>query len=410
MSRISHSRGQILPVLLAVIALAVTAILLTQRVNRAVTQETRLVNAADAAAYSAATWTARRLNLIAYTNRAMIANHIAVGHLVAYISWLRYVDEGAGQLARYTSYLPYVGTATRIAQRLVRTGLITSERMSWGYINGVDALHTLMQIAQLDARRQLQMKQLNTVMQRVADQHDQAININAAEDLAKLPNPYSAGVRGLLATQSLSGFARLQTARPGRDQNYFTGLLNRTLNHDPNLSRWLRGSESGRWPLYLRGGRNWRFRIPFVIQFQKQGATNRARLPDAGGWRSRDRLQVRTFEWGKGGWGWTSWRTLAKGSADADRLAGGYAGVRRYTRLRNRDVPGYRFTISALATTPVPDAKANEALQSHLSMAEVAYRIPDDCGRACPRGSEPATLFNPYWEARLIDTEIPGLL
>ncbi len=410
MSRIRNSQGQILPVLLAVIALAVTAMLLTQRMNRAVTQEIRLVNAADAAAYSAATWTARRLNLIAYTNRAMVANHIAVGHLVAYISWLRYVDEGAGQLARYTSYLPYVGTATRIAQRLVRTGLITSERMSWGYINGIDALHTLMHIAQLDARRQLQTKHLNAIMQSVADQHDRAISINAAEDLEKLPNPYSAGLRSLLTAQSLAGFARLQTARPGQDKNYFTGLLNRTLNHDPDLSRWLRGSESGRWPLYIRGARNWSFRIPFVIQFQKQGATNRARLPDAGGWRSRDRLQVRTFEWGKGGWGWTSWRTLAKGSADANRLAGGYTGVRRYTRLRDRNEPGYRFTISALATTPVPGAKTDEAVQSHLSMAEVAYRIPDKCGPACPRRSEPATLFNPYWEARLIGAEVPGIL
>lgn len=409
MNRINRSHGQILPVVLAVIALAITAILLSHRVNRAVTQETRLVNAADAAAYSAASWTARRLNLIAYTNRAMIANHIAVGHLVAYISWLRYVDQGAARLARYTSYLPYVGTATRIAQRVVRTGLITSERMSWGYINGVDALHTLMQLSQVDARRQLQRPTINAVMQRVANQYDQNYRVNQLGDLSRLPTPYASGIRALLVAESLVNFSRVQTAEPGEDRRYFNGLLNRSIHHNHHLRRWLEGGQSTAWPRYGAGGRNWDFRIPLIIRFRKQGATNRAPLADAGGWRSRDRLQVSTFEFGKDGWGWSGWDTIARGRADADRIASGYSGVNRYTRLRPRDNGEYRFRLSALVTAPIPGITEHDALQSHLSMAEVIYRVPDNCGATCPNPDQPPTLFNPYWQANLTATDLPGL-
>ena len=111
MRRTDQQLGQVAPVILASLAIGIAAIFISHRVGRAVTQESIVVNAADAAAYSGAAWTARRLNLIAYTNRALVANHIAVGHIVAYISWLRYVDEGTERIARYGRYLPYVGAA-----------------------------------------------------------------------------------------------------------------------------------------------------------------------------------------------------------------------------------------------------------------------------------------------------------
>lgn len=52
--------------------------------GRAVNQKINLVNAADAAAYSGAQITARQLNFMAYTNRAMIANEVSVGHMFSY--------------------------------------------------------------------------------------------------------------------------------------------------------------------------------------------------------------------------------------------------------------------------------------------------------------------------------------
>lgn len=56
-------------------------------------EKTKLVNTADAVAYSAAVMHARALNFDAYTNRAMIANEVLVAQTVSVASWLEYADE-----------------------------------------------------------------------------------------------------------------------------------------------------------------------------------------------------------------------------------------------------------------------------------------------------------------------------
>ena len=52
-------------------------------------------NAADAAAYSAAILTARELNFMAYTNRAMVANQVTIGQFAAFESWGRKYEMGS---------------------------------------------------------------------------------------------------------------------------------------------------------------------------------------------------------------------------------------------------------------------------------------------------------------------------
>ena len=51
------------------------------------THKQRQQNAADAVAFSVANLTARNLNLVAYTNRAMVANQVAIGQAVGLMSW-----------------------------------------------------------------------------------------------------------------------------------------------------------------------------------------------------------------------------------------------------------------------------------------------------------------------------------
>ena len=46
-------------------------------------------NAADAVAYSAALLEARHLNFTAYTNRAMMANEVAIGQSIGLATWLQ---------------------------------------------------------------------------------------------------------------------------------------------------------------------------------------------------------------------------------------------------------------------------------------------------------------------------------
>ncbi len=61
--------------------------------NRAVTEKINLVNAADAVAYSGALVASRELNFMAYTNRTMIANEVAIGHMVSFQSEVSLVTD-----------------------------------------------------------------------------------------------------------------------------------------------------------------------------------------------------------------------------------------------------------------------------------------------------------------------------
>lgn len=63
-------------------------------------EKTKLVNTSDAVAYSAGVMHARALNFEAYTNRAMVANTVAIAQLVSLSSWVKYTDN----LATYGGY------------------------------------------------------------------------------------------------------------------------------------------------------------------------------------------------------------------------------------------------------------------------------------------------------------------
>jgi len=402
MRKTDLAAGQILPVLLAMIAIGLSALMIAYRGSQAIGQQSVVVNAADAAAYSGANWTARRLNFMAYTNRAMLANHIAVGHLVAYISWLRYVEGASAQIARYSSYLPYVGTATRAANTAVRTSLSFSEQASWGFINGVDVLHGLMSTSQLDARRGLLPDRVDEVMRQVGKSYQSELKINRGKAIESVPQPYEAAVDGMLAAYRVGLIQRVQSDTPGRDEGYFERLLSQSIEHDDDLARWLQGQRRHGRPEFGTGGRTWSSTILRLIRFRKQGVTNQAPVADAGGWRSADRLQVSFFDFSK--FSWESWDTLASGRASANQLAGNYDGIDRYTRLATHARDAGRFQIPAIATLQTDPPAVEHA---HLSVAEVIHQPPADCDTDCPRLSAEANLFNPYWRASL---DAPDLL
>lgn len=79
----------------------------------------RLVNTADAAVYSGAVWQARSLNYMAYTNRSMIANEIALAQVVSLVSWTAYAKTATENIATYTSWIPYVGQITAYIAQVV---------------------------------------------------------------------------------------------------------------------------------------------------------------------------------------------------------------------------------------------------------------------------------------------------
>jgi apolipoprotein N-acyltransferase len=89
-ARLRSQGGQV--ILPALGLLVVTGALFYFMVNsgQAINEKTRVVHAADAAAYSAGIVEARALNYQAYMNRAMVANEIAIAQLVSLASWTWY--------------------------------------------------------------------------------------------------------------------------------------------------------------------------------------------------------------------------------------------------------------------------------------------------------------------------------
>ena len=80
----STQTGQTFPLALAILVVACVTFFVVFNSGRAVNEKINLVNAADASAYSGAQIAARHLNFMAYTNRAMIANEAAIGHLYSF--------------------------------------------------------------------------------------------------------------------------------------------------------------------------------------------------------------------------------------------------------------------------------------------------------------------------------------
>lgn len=119
MTRINNSRGQAAVFVLLFLGVLSLSLIFVYKAGRVTTQRMQVQNAADAVAYSVSTVEARDLNFIAYTNRAMIANEVAIGQMVGLASWLFNWKSYAAYLNAYRLYFldPLVsaislGTAT----------------------------------------------------------------------------------------------------------------------------------------------------------------------------------------------------------------------------------------------------------------------------------------------------------
>jgi hypothetical protein len=78
-------------------------------------EKTKLVNTADAVAYSAGVMHARALNFNAYTNRALIVNEATIAQMVSISSWIQYSKQHVQRVPAmmcYTYYAIPIVTAT----------------------------------------------------------------------------------------------------------------------------------------------------------------------------------------------------------------------------------------------------------------------------------------------------------
>ncbi|TMO86412.1 hypothetical protein CWC15_06205 [Pseudoalteromonas spongiae] len=107
--KMKKQRGQSLVVGLMFLPIIVLFIIYLYNVSQQNLHKTRLQNTADAAVLSSSQYLVRELNFKAYTNRAMIANHVAVGQYVGVASWFNFLVETIDNIEDVARYIPYVG-------------------------------------------------------------------------------------------------------------------------------------------------------------------------------------------------------------------------------------------------------------------------------------------------------------
>ena len=124
----------------------VVAALSLYRTGRLTSDKMELQNAADALAYSVSTVEARDLNFAAYTNRAMVANEVAIGQAIGMASWAYHWKSIGDFLLEYNKYLtgPTLGISNSIlppmAQAFTIPGNIFATIMG-GYAKAMTAVN-----------------------------------------------------------------------------------------------------------------------------------------------------------------------------------------------------------------------------------------------------------------------------
>ncbi|MGX5173444.1 Tad domain-containing protein [Aliikangiella sp. IMCC44653] len=129
-------------------------------------EKMQLQNTADAAAYSASVFAARDLNFKAYTNRAMVANHVAIGQYVGLSSWMEMMYNSTDNLATVTSWIPYVGAITNaikqvmnavnsVAQPVLEIATTFTNYVNIGISAGQKGFHFAMGIATIEMAKKV---------------------------------------------------------------------------------------------------------------------------------------------------------------------------------------------------------------------------------------------------------------
>lgn len=117
---LSRQRGQALVLILLLSVVAVLIGLSLINTGIIASEKLQLQNAADATAYSISTIEARDLNFAAYTNRAMVANEVAIGQMVGMASWATMVAATPAWLDFYLSPIYAVPVVGQIILGIIR--------------------------------------------------------------------------------------------------------------------------------------------------------------------------------------------------------------------------------------------------------------------------------------------------
>jgi hypothetical protein len=389
----------------------------------------RVTNAADAAAYSAALWRARVLNYDAYSNRAMIANEVAIAQTLTLVSETQYLknlalcfaqEPGDGgvtcqaDLSSILALVPYVKEAFSAASTVLRAY--------------DEALQPVV-VAEVEARSQLMNKALSlsqtafdvsTNFAAVQTIVDQVTTANDAHFNAKMLPDTFAGPGGF--TKQYTGSDRIRSAaliRQGLDKysqnrgfdlplgvSCFFGFEYKKhggTTLDSSLDRYEAADDMSEWDLSFGKGCPKEHPMGWGDRQASGGTSNQ----DTGNVRSNPKAL-----------------DYARNAAVSPE---GYIGVQpfrdlNYAGLTGNDpqVKNPTFPLGVVMHLPGADLRTANTLNigtgrlrmpesldknelSTVAAAEVYFQRPSPNTNG---GVEYPSLFNPYWQARLTEPTV----
>lgn len=395
-----RQRGQIAPVALFGVLIASATLIMMFNTGQKVTEKSQVANAADAAAYSGAVWTARHLNFMAYTNRAMIANHAAVGHFVSYVSWIRYIDDTIDYIDNITQFIPYVGQYVDYVQQVAQYVREITEQSAEIAVPAIDGWNSNFRAAQVEAQASLALQNLNDLMEQTAREWDPQIRINDRDAMNAMPSALRTAIDVQLIAQLANVPTFVQRYTASSDRGAVQELIRSSLTANNDMQRWISGE------------RGWRD-DQIVVQIRKRGSTSTTQSEDGADWRAQDELQYRT----RGVFSWHRWRRIGKNvtRASATEFDSDYSGVPSYYNVAGSpDDRSLRIAAVATKAQAQVTTRASFGMDSSAqplavaAMARVEFRRPTGSAFAALGSNrhEYANLFNPFWDAHLVPIDV----
>lgn len=385
----------------------------------------RLVNATDAAAYSAGLTRARALNWYAYTNRAIVANEVAIAQAATMVSYAKFLERLTDNVEDVARYFPYVGQIAsaleEVAQYVSEITRYTAE-IDVPVRSGYALALSLSQDAMLLATNAFALSQVATEVARANDRRFFAHVLPADTDavLGDMTRKYEGDDRKRMrdiVLASLDPFSRNRDHDIGLPLPCMPRLVRRgatemVRDHADSFDRW---QAYDTLSLHLPRGFFCRNREVLPLGW---GAAEIASDP-------KNELDSLT---GPGGGGSRRANPRAyREASDEIWVASGYQGLPASRELdydgsaalkANPRFPTTRVAVVGRTNGTAPIATAEAAghgagrvqpidqfaagRMTAVATAEIYFRRPP---QAVTR-TEYASLYSPYWQVRLVETPV----
>ncbi len=370
----------------ALLGCLAAATLLVFEAGRLTAQKRRLIDAADAAAMSAAAFEARVLNFESYMNRAIVANEVATAQAVSLRSWLAYETRTVARANRVTRFVPYLGPAVQ-SLRGVMAGANRAAQPLLVAAEGTLALFTVDYALAAEALHQAALPATVELAHHAAARNYPGAGLSARGEA-------SLALHG-------SGWTAFTRAYDGARRARQKDVIVRSLDR-------------------FTADRGAAFRAPVIARLEKRGGTA---LLGFGTWRGMDTFALHL----RGLFGWREaysigWGAAEQGARTAGRAThgGSYRVNRRTSRAAMRDLAASRLSrgLPAMRDLAHPESRGNDVLRIDLELAApvTAHGASGRAtltagasarvfhGRPAPRQDrrrELAGLDSPDWQARL---------